>query len=33
MSENNNIENMEIEKDVKEVETIQPKRNNYHLNN
>jgi hypothetical protein len=42
MSENNNIENIEslrfdglespsnIEKDVEEVEAIQPKKNNYH---
>ncbi len=37
MSENNNIENIEspstIEKDVEEVETIQPKKKNYHWNN
>ncbi len=33
MSENNNIENIEIEKDIEEVEAIHPKRNNYHLNN
>ncbi len=30
MSENNNIENIEIEKEVEEVEAIQPKKNNYH---
>jgi hypothetical protein len=34
MSENNNIENIEspsnIEKDVEEVETTNPKNNNYH---
>ena len=39
MSENNNIENIEIEKDVEEVETIQPKKKQLslkqleHLNN
>jgi hypothetical protein len=31
MSKNNNIEN--IEKDVEEVEAIQPRKKNYHLNN
>jgi hypothetical protein len=30
MSENNNSENIDIEKEVEEVEIIQPKRNNYH---
>ena len=30
MSENNNIENIEIEKNVEEVEAIQPPKNNYH---
>jgi hypothetical protein len=30
MSENNNIENIEIEKDVEEVEAIQPKKQNNH---
>jgi hypothetical protein len=30
MSESNNIENIEIEKDVAEVEAIQPQKNNYH---
>ena len=30
MSENNNIENIEIENEVEEVEAIQPKKDNYH---